>query len=63
MTTSEVAREDARRWIMKYNIRAHSLDIETEDGLVIERWLWRRNKWKPGVPPAEGEAAVQLQGR
>ena len=63
ITTSEVARKDARKWVTERKIRAHSLDIEDENGMVIEQWLWRRNKWKPGPVPAEGLTAVQLQRR
>ena len=63
ITTSEVAREDARKWVIKRMVRAHSLDIEDEDGIVIEQWVWRRNKWKPGPAPAEGLTAVQFQHR
>lgn|GEM_PF-7046996 len=61
ITSSEVAREDATRVVLAGAIRAHSLSIETEDGLVIEQWLWRKNKWKPGPAPEPGLTGVLLQ--
>jgi hypothetical protein len=49
MTSSEQAREDAQRLIVKHSLRARFLTIEDRngDGSILEEWLWVRGKWKP----------------
>lgn len=45
ITSSELAREDARALVLKHHIPAVSLTIVSEDGALVEEWRWRRNKW------------------
>jgi hypothetical protein len=49
ITSSEGAREDARRVIVERSLPARFLTIEARegDGAILEEWLWVRGKWKP----------------
>ncbi len=48
ITSSEQAREDARRTIVEHSIPARLLTIEARDGdgTILEEWIWVRGKWK-----------------
>lgn len=48
LTSSEQAREDARRIIVEADLPASFLTIEARDGdgTILEEWLWVGGKWK-----------------
>ncbi len=48
ITSSEQAREAARREVVEHSIPARSLTIEARDGdgTILEEWIWVRGKWK-----------------
>jgi len=48
MTSSEQAREDARRTVVEHGIPARFLTIEARegDGTILEEWLWVRGNWR-----------------
>lgn len=45
LTSSEMAREDARTHVLKHGIPAVFLEVESHDRSVVEEWHWWRGKW------------------
>lgn len=45
ITSSEWARNDAREVVRKFGIPADFLIIESDDGTIVEEWLWRGRRW------------------
>ena len=64
ITSSEWAREDARKLVIERGIAAHSLTIENTDGDILEEWRWRRRKWMKVDPiaPRNGVPRMPIRG-